>query len=159
VVGIGRARVYVGAADRFDVRVFDLSGRPTAALRRDESPTPVSRADVKDEIERAIAEAGEPKRLRVEQEYAEITLPTTLPAYTDLVIDADDQPWVRAFPRRGESVAQWSVFAATGALVAEVAVPKHLEVYEIGRDYVLGRYMDPSESIPQVRLYRLVRSK
>jgi hypothetical protein len=30
-------------------------------------------------------------------------------------------------------------------------------VYEIGRDYVLGRYIDPELEVPEVREYRLVR--
>jgi hypothetical protein len=38
-------------------------------------------------------------------------------------------------------------------------MPKHLEVYEIGRDYVLGRYLDPDESVPLVRMYRLTRGR
>jgi hypothetical protein len=38
-----------------------------------------------------------------------------------------------------------------------VTMPSALEVYEIGRDYVLGRYVDPDESVPEVRLYTLRR--
>ena len=32
-----------------------------------------------------------------------------------------------------------------------------LEIYEIGADYVLGRYIDPDEQVPEVRLYGLIR--
>ena len=35
----------------------------------------------------------------------------------------------------------------------------YLEVYEIGNDYVLGRYFDPEEAIPQVKLYVLRRER
>jgi len=42
VVGIGRSRLYVGTADRFQLRVFDLSGRAVGALQRDEAPMAVS---------------------------------------------------------------------------------------------------------------------
>jgi hypothetical protein len=41
--------------------------------------------------------------------------------------------------------------------VAEVQLPVDLEVYEIGLDYVLGRFLNAEESIPQVRMYRLRR--
>jgi hypothetical protein len=83
--------------------------------------------------------------------------PPTLPAYTALIVDSEDLVWVRAFPRGTGGTAPWSVFASSGALIAEVAVPRHLEVFEIGRDYLLGRYLDPAEAIPEVRLYRLDR--
>ena len=52
----------------------------------------------------------------------------------------------------------WRVFGQDGAHVAHVDLPTYLDVYEIGSDYVLGRYLDPDESIPQVRLYRLTRA-
>lgn len=53
----------------------------------------------------------------------------------------------------------WTVFTNTGAQLAEVRLPNNLDVYEIGNDYVLARYMDPEESIPEVRMYRLNRKK
>jgi len=157
VVGIGRSRAYVGSGDRFQVRVFDLSGDPQEPLQRSEAPAAVSREDIRDEIERVVASAGEARRAAVERSYGEITLPSTLPAYTALVVDADDHVWIRPFPRGASATVRWSVFAPTGKLVAGVAVPKHLEVHEIGRDYLLGRFLDPEEGIPQVRQYRLTR--
>lgn len=158
VVGIGRSRVYVGSADRFHVRAFDLSGRSTGALERALMPVAASRADIRDEIERVVSAAGEARRARVEAEYAEIALPATLPAYTHLVVDADDHAWIRAHPNRAAETVSWSVFSPAGTLVAEASVPQALEVFEIGRDYVLGKYLDPVEAIPQVRLYRLTRT-
>jgi hypothetical protein len=161
VLGIGRAAVFVGSADRFQIRAYDFTGRRIADLQRPDAPAAVTRADIRDEIEREIAASpgGEARRARIEQGYADITLPTTLPAYTQLVVDADDFVWVRGFPRGTGDTALWSVFAPTGRLVAEVSVPKHLEVFEIGSNYVLGRYLDPAEAVPQVRLYGLTRAK
>lgn len=40
---------------------------------------------------------------------------------------------------------------------ATVPLPTALEVYEVGRDYVLGRYVDADESVPEVRLYAVTR--
>ena len=115
---------------------------------------PVTRNDVREAIEREIANRGESSRADVEAAYAEMTLPATLPAYTDLRVDSEDLVWVRSYPRGSPASVQWSVFDSKGRNVAVIALPTHLEVFEIGVDYVLGRYLDPAEAIPQVRLYR-----
>jgi hypothetical protein len=104
-----------------------------------------------------IAADGEQYRERYERRYAGMEFPSTLPAYTALIVDSEDLVWVRAFPRGTGAAAPWSVFSSSGALVAEVALPRHLEVFEIGGDYLLGRYFDPVDAIPEVRLYRLDR--
>ncbi len=157
VIGIGRNRLYVGTADSFAIAVLDFQGRRVGTLRRDAAPLPTTREDIRDYIELEIAADGEQYRERYERRYAEMEFPPTLPAYTALVVDAEDLVWVRAFPRGTGPTARWSVFAPTGALVAEVEVPRYLEVFEIGRDYLLGRYFDPVEAMPEVRLYRLTR--
>lgn len=158
VVAIGRARALVGSADRFMVSAFEFNGRSLKSIERSHAPVVVTKSDIRAEVERAVANAGEARRARVEAGYAEITFPTTLPAYTQLLVDSEDHLWVRPFPRNTGGIALWSVFAPSGAFAGEVAVPIHLEVFEIGRDYVLGRFMDPEEAIPQVRLYRLTRA-
>jgi hypothetical protein len=158
VLGIGRSQVYVGSADRFQIRALGFSGRVAAVLQRPEPPVSVSKSDVRSEIEREIANRGEAARPGVERAYAEMVLPSTLPAYTSLIVDADDFVWVRPYPRGSAPSLRWSVFDSKGISVAEIDVPTHLEVFEIGHDYVLGRYLDPLEAIPQVRLYRLGRS-
>lgn len=158
VVAIGRARALVGSADRFMVSAFEFNGRPLQAIERSLAPSVVSTSDIRAEVQLAVANAGEAHRARVEAGYAEITFPTTLPAYTHLLVDSEDHLWVRPFPRGSGGTVLWSVFAPSGVFAGEVAVPVHLEVFEIGRDYVLGRFMDPKEAIPQVRLYRLTRA-
>jgi hypothetical protein len=159
VLGIGRSQIYVGGADRFQIRALSRSGQAINTLQRPEPPLAVTKTDIRDEIEREIANRGESSRKSVEEAYAEMTFPTTLPAYTSLIVDSDDFVWVRPYPRGSPQSVRWSVFDSKGVLVAEVDVPTHLELFEIGPEYVLGRYLDPVEAIPQVRLYRLTRAK
>lgn len=158
VIGIGRTRIYVGSADRFEVNVYDLGGKREAPLRAPLPQRPVTPADVRAEIDRAVAEAGESRRARIERAYSEITFPTVLPAYTALLVDSEDQVWVRAYAGPASPTADWYVFAATGALRARVKLPRELEVSEVGRDYVLGRRLDPDESVPLVEMYSLSRT-
>jgi hypothetical protein len=159
VLGIGQAAIFVGSAEQFRIHALSKSGEKLGTLARREAPIAVTRADIRNAIEGEIANRGESARTDVESAYAEMALPSTLPAYTDLRVDAEDLVWVRAYPRGAPAAVRWSVFNTRGTLVAEIDVPTHLEVFEIGTDYVLGRYLDPAEAIPQVRLYQLTRSR
>jgi hypothetical protein len=158
VLGIGQSKIYVGSAERFELRAVSRANQTTTIIQRAESPLAVTKSDVRDAMEREIGNRGESARKGVEDAYAEMTFPATLPAYTDLLVDSEDLIWVRHFPRGTESAARWSVFDSAGALRAEVEVPIYLEVLEIGAGYVLGRYLDPQTAVPQVRLYQLKRA-
>lgn len=159
VLGVGRNRVYVGSADRYVIQVFDLQGKRLPPLMKDEPPRPRTAADLEALIEAQTAGRSAEVRARVTQGYGAMDLPKTLPAYTALTVDAQDHVWVRAYARPNARGAVWSVFAPTGALVAEVSLPAGLEVFEIGRDYVLGRMVDVDAGTPEVHVYRLTRGR
>lgn len=158
VLGIGRSTIFVGSGDRFEVHALNSRGDSIGTILRRETPLPVTRNDIREAIEREVANRGESSRTDVEAAYAEMTLPATLPAYTDLRVDSEDLVWVRSYPRGSPASVQWSVFDSKGRNVGEIALPTHLEVFEIGGDYVLGRYLDPTDAIPQLRLYRFKRT-
>lgn len=151
-------RVYIGTAEKYEIMVFDLSGRQVATIRKPRANLDVTRDDIAHAREREIAEAGEPRRGAIERSWATMSFPETIPAYAALRVDAASHLWVQDYPRGRSTSVAWSVFDPQGRQVAELALPVHLEVYEIGADYVLGRFMDPDEAIPQVRLYRLIRT-
>lgn len=158
VIGIGRNRVYAGSADQYAISVFDLQGRSLPPLQRAVAPRPVVKADVDAVIDEQVAGRSDEVRKRVAESIEQITLPKTLPPYSHLVIDREDHVWVRAYASGGAAQAIWSVFSPTGQLVAEVKAPAALEIYEIGRDYLLGRFVDADVGTPEVRLYTLTRS-
>lgn len=157
VIALGSSRVYVGTADRNEVLVFDTRGAALAPVRWNGAPRETTSDDIRYAMELEIAANGERSRAGTERAYAELPLPKTLPAYAALVVDTDDNLWVRDYPRPKAPTVRWSVFDPAGRLIAAVDVPTYLQVYEIGRDYILGRFLDPDESIPQIRQYRLNR--
>jgi hypothetical protein len=157
VIGIGRNRVFMGSADTYVVQAFDLQGRKVAALQRPGEPIRVTRADFDAFIDRQAAGKSDEVRERIVKGWANVELPKTLPAYTALVTDADDLVWVRGYARPGTAHASWSVFTSGGSFVTEVRLPADLEVYEIGKDYVLGRFLSPDVGTPEIHLYGLVR--
>ncbi|MCC6928411.1 MAG: hypothetical protein IT359_05390 [Gemmatimonadaceae bacterium] len=158
VVAVGTNRVYLGTGDRYEILVFDFSGKQLAPIRKGGVDLETTSDDIRYAKEREIANSGPRARASVERDYSAMPLPKTVPAYAGLVVDADGHLWVQDYPRGRATTVSWSVFAPDGRLVAEIPLPVHLEVYEIGRDYVLGRFLDPDESVPQIRLYRLNRS-
>jgi len=96
---------------------------------RNEPLRPVTKEDIRGEIEHAVATAGGKARARLERSYAEIAFPTMLPAY--------DKCW-------------WTMPTSFGCVRSRAPVR---------RPSMVGRYFDPDEAIPQVRVYRLERGR
>lgn len=155
-VAIGRDRVYVGEADTYDIRVFTLDGKSLPAIHKNAKPVAVSARDIKDDQDRTVAMMGEKYRKMIEGDYAGKPLPTTLPPYRELVVDSEDNLWVRDYASSGGSVL-WTVFSPAGKQLVELQLPNALEVFEIGRDYILGRFISEEAGVPEVRSYRLSR--
>ena len=156
-IAMAQGRVYIGTADQYEILAFDSSGRQVAIVRGARAPLQTTRDDITYAMEREIADVGEARRAAIERGYADMALPKTMPAYAALRVDVANYLWVQDYPRTRSTTVSWSVFDPSGRQVAEVPLPVHLEVYEIGTDYVLGRFMNPDEAVPQVRLYRLTR--
>ena len=154
-VALSASRAYVALADRLEVLVFDLSGKAMPSLTAPATRVRVTKADVEAEREREVAKLGERARTVIERSFATMTMPEFLPATRDLLVDATGHVWVQHFPSASSTTVRWTVFAPAGNVRATIAMPVALEVYEIGADYVLGRYIDPEEQVPEVRLYRL----
>ena len=79
----------------------------------------------------------------------------SLPPYRELQVDSEQNLWVRDYARSGPVNVNWTVFNPSGKQITEIALPNALEIFEIGKDYILGRYIDPEAGVPEVRMYRL----
>ncbi|MEO8000168.1 MAG: hypothetical protein ABI852_22150 [Gemmatimonadaceae bacterium] len=156
-IAIGSDRVYVGEADGYEIKVLSLDGKPLPAVRKDAKPIAVTKQDIQEDADRLIAMMGEKYRKMVEKENASTPMPKTLPPYRELTVDNDDNLWVRDYARTGPDNVTWTVFSKNGNLLSEVLLPNALEVYEIGQDYILGRYIDENVGAPEVRSYRLIK--
>ncbi len=156
-VAISSTRAYVALGDRLEVLVFDLSGKALPSLNAPISRVRVTKADVDAEREREIASMGERARPMMERSYATITMPEFLPATRDVRVDIAGNVWVQHYPSAASTNVQWTVFSPAGTVRATLSMPVALEVYEIGADFVLGRYIDPDDQVPEVRLYRFTK--
>jgi hypothetical protein len=156
-IALGNGRVYVATGDRYEIAVFDFAGKPLTPIREDRPPQATSKADIDFFKEREFSMMPAARRELAERAFDDLPLPKTLPSYAVLVVDARGHVWAQDYPRGAAATATWNVYDAAGKRVASVELPRNLEVYEIGTDYVLGRFLDPDESIPLVRIYRLRR--
>jgi hypothetical protein len=157
VLALGTDRFYIGTADSYSITMHDLNGRPIGTFGKPN----VQLATTKDDIELAAdleaAGKSDEARARLRKSYDEMQLPKTVPAYLKMLVDSEGAVWVQDYPRAKSAWATWTVFSREGRQLAEVQLPTHLTVFEVGRDYVLGKYVDPVEDIPEIRFYRLRR--
>lgn len=159
VVAISADRIFVGTADTYAIVVYDTLGRRVGTIRKTGVNLAVTKADIDLALEREIAGQSERQQKATTTEYAIIQFPKTIPAYIRILTDSDGLLWVQDYPRTNSTSSRWTLFTPAGAQRAEVMLPAHLDVYEVGKDYVLGKYIDPDEQIPEIRMYKLRRDK
>ena len=156
VIAIGADRVYTGAADTYEIMMHDLAGKPVGKFGKPGVQLATTKADIDFAIATETAGRPEEAQQRVRKAYAEMELPKTIPAYKAMLVDSEHMVWIRDY-RASTANSTWTVFTRDGKLTSEVQLPTNLTVFEIGRDYVLGKYVDPVEDIPEIRMYRLRR--
>lgn len=157
VLAVGRTRAYIGTADSFAIEVFGLDGTPQPPILKPSVELVTTEADrqrwwLRDTLGKNEGEVA--SRLRYWQTFE---FPPTVPAYTAMLVDHDDNLWVRAFPRTAENVVRWVVFDDEGSEIGSVDLPATLEVFDIGTDWVLGIETRLDDGAQQVRMYRVIR--
>lgn len=157
VVAVGQSRAYVGLADSFAIDVYGLDGHRLSTIRheqasRQSTPADVARFKLLDTLGRSAIDIA-----RIVSEWNEMRFPPTLPPYSAMVVDADDNLWVQSYPSGHDSVATWLGFTPTGAAMARLRLPRELDVAEIGADYVLGTETDPQTGIKRVKRFLIRR--
>ncbi|MEO8000089.1 MAG: hypothetical protein ABI852_21740, partial [Gemmatimonadaceae bacterium] len=160
-LALGNDRVYVAEGETYEIKVFTLDGKPLPSITKSVKPVAVTKQDITDDIDRLLQMVGpsvaKKMRKQVEANYEAAPLPKVLPPYRELLVDIDQNLWVRDYAISGTTNVIWTVFDRTGKQLTELALPNTLEVFEIGKDYVLGRYIEANADLPEVRMYQLNR--
>ena len=148
--------LYVGTNDAYAIDEYDRGGRLVRSIRRDVEPIPVTDEMLAAEVESRLERMQERFRALFGPIYDEMPKVESLPYYSAIRIDPDDHMWVRRFTSVSTPAHEWTVIDPTGRMLGQVMFPDGLDVYEIGRDYVLGRWRDESD-VEYVRLHQLTR--
>jgi len=107
-------------------------------------------------------EADETQRQINEVLVDAIPFPEAFPAYRDLMVDSEGNLWVEAYRKPDESrlggndEARWTVFDPTGRMLGDMLMPEGLDIYQIGTDFVLGRWTDDLD-VQHAVVYELFR--
>jgi hypothetical protein len=154
---VGPRGFFVVGGDAPEVREFDNSGQLVRIFRLAEPVRTVTPEDVESAIEFEVAPFTIPHS-QVRAVYKRMDFPDRWPTFRSVRIDRLGWLWAELYRPTRRETARWMVFDSGGVARGTVELPMDLEVHDIGRDYVLGRWQD-SLRVEYVRRYRLDRGR
>lgn len=86
----------------------------------------------------------------------DLPLPEYVPVASRLVVAVDGSLWIERYRLPWTTKRTWDVLDRGGRYVGAVETPDGLDVFQVGSDFLLGRWRD-SEDVEQVHVYALRR--
>jgi len=151
---VGGSSVVVGDQERFELRVYDESGKLERLIRLPEEGLAVTKADVERLIEEEVARRPAAERPGFRRELEAMDVPPTRPAFGDLLVDDAGNLWAAEYARWPQFPRTWTVLDRAGRWLGTVAMPAGFRPLQVGTDRVLGVWRDPMD-VERVRLYAL----
>jgi len=155
-LAVGEDRVFFGPGTDYEIHVVGTDGSELAVIRSSHRDLAVDEDARQSYLNQQRQVFADRPQEALEEVLSQMPFPEFLPPYSRLLSDADGHLWVEDYPLPGQP-RSWSVFDREGRRIAEVEVPAHFEVYDIGQDYLLGVETDDLD-IPHVKLYSLSRT-
>jgi hypothetical protein len=150
-VALRGERFWVGTGAGPEVNAYDTGGRWIRSVRWDGGERAVNASDVERYYEEEYSDMP-PERRR---DFEAIGAVDRFPAYEELGSDRAGNLWVKEYSRPGATGPdRWLVFDPDGALVAHIAIPDSLQLFEVGDDWALALVRDELD-VERVALYRL----
>lgn len=159
-------RLYIAERSGVKLTVHDLESGSSDVVHVPVSRRPLTREIIDRFIER---EAGASHRDELRRElpqdrgmqfYAtslrELPYADSLPVVDQLRVDAGGYVWLRRYVLPTDPTASWIVVEEDGNVAAELALPTHLRVFDIGSDYIAGVERD-SFDVQRIVIRRLRR--
>ena len=155
--------IVIGPTDRGEITAFGKEGTLARIVRLGHEPREPEQAHLDAYIEARVARVPSEMvahRAAYRGELEDIPVAEHFPAFTSVMTDAVDHLWVEEFAVPGEDQpgVLWTVLDPDGRVLGFVETPKELEIYEIGRDYILGKTEDEEFGVESVQVWRLDRS-
>ena len=147
----------VTANDRYEIRAYDADGMLAKIVRREHELRVPTQAELDAVLEESWADRSAEDQERLRGMAEGMTLVEFFPAFAALLSDPLGYLWVQEyrFPEQVGSI--WTVFDADGRVQGFVEMPRDLELFEIGEDYILGGTTDEL-GVERVQLRALDRA-
>ncbi len=146
---------YFGSSDSYEIARYDSNGQLQRLIRRTHESLEVTPEDMELWIEERLADVDdENQKTFWERLYADMPVPQTMPAYERLIVDDEGSVWVEDYRRPGDAQPRWTVFDSAGVMLGAVETPPEFQIFQIGADFVLGRWTDDLD-VEHVQLYKL----
>lgn len=159
ILYVSGSSYYRGMGDTFAIDEYDANGRHVRSMRRAFETRPITGEIRQQLMEREIADAPPERADAIRQTWNDRPVAETFPAYGETWIrDSGGNLWVQNFATPVDPEAVWTVFAADGQWLGEVAFPDGFMPSEIGPDHVLGVYRDELD-VETVRRYPLIKGQ
>ena len=155
VFAVAGTSFIAGTQDRFELETHDLNGALTSFVRVDWANKQITNESIDEFKRELIANSftiGDTARMLSELD--ELPYPETMPAYGSILVDEVGNLWVQKYRAPGDSSWAWVVFDADRQMLGVVEMPPGLEIYQIGQDFVLGKWRDESD-VEHVGFYDL----
>ena len=131
-----------------EILEYDMGGRLRRIIRLAEAVVAPSPRDIDKLVEFGLAPHDLPDTSREKfsdfrtRDYGEMPLPQILPVFSRLLVDEVGWLWAELHRFDIRQPVRWLVFGPNGEGLGSVDMPPDLEIWQIGRDFVLGVWED-----------------
>lgn len=150
--------IVISTGEAYEYRMYDLQGGLLRVVRMPGQARTIHQDDInaqaKKEAERYPPELFD----SYYEENRKIEMPDRFPAYSQLLLDADNNVWLRHHSRPMDTVQRWDVCDADGVFLGSVELNSDIEIVQIGTDFVLGHHTNEAGA-PQVVMWGLARGE
>jgi hypothetical protein len=156
VLAVSGNNVLVGTQDSYEIRVINNLDTLKALVRLQRENPPVTQAQIDRYKSARLTNVHPRERADREAQLDSLPWPETMPAYSDILVDTEGNLWVAEHRPFGVEQPVWNVFDDSYHLLGSVETPLQLTIFDIGADYILGRWREP-DGTESVRMYALVK--
>ncbi|MFH1762846.1 MAG: hypothetical protein ABIF09_01520 [Gemmatimonadota bacterium] len=153
-IAVAGGRVYFGAQDAFEIKVFGDNGSLQKIVRLDRPAVPVTDAD----LAAFIHELGIEDEALVRRRIEGLPRVAYKPYHGSVFADSEGYLFVEDFRSPGMEASAMNVFDPEGRLVGRFEVPAGVEVQEIGEDHLLALFRDEM-GVEHLQIFELARPK
>jgi hypothetical protein len=151
---VGADHLYMGTKDSAFIDVFSQAGDRLGGLAVGVALRPPTQEHFERAIDAQVARLGSVSdREFLKEILLRRPMPEHMPPYAGLFTNSSGVLWVQT-SLAGDPDTRLRALHPDGGVLAQLLIPRYMTVFEVGQDYVLGRYVDAGGE-PYVIMYRI----